>query len=232
MRYTKYDFRKKNQNKVKVLFPFIIIIVLGVILGMIIFKLFFIGDNSIFKIFDSIKQSNMISEEEVVKTEFASIQCGVYEKKENADNALLKIPNDFSKFIVDDNGKYKVMAGIYSVNELDNKLSELKSDSIESFVVKYEINEDSFENKAKGEILKAYLQIITKVFNQEVKSVNTQEFKKWVLQVLNENEINEEETKSIIERINQLPEEYKKEKGEEDIIYLLHTLKNYEKDNY
>lgn len=227
MRYTKYDYRKKNKNKVLGMVPFIIIISLGVILGIIVFKIFFIGNNSIMNIFNNLDSTKTLSNEESGSISLGTIQCGLFQKKENAESALIKIPSNYSGFIVEEDGKFKVMAGIYVLDEIEDKKNELVKNSIENFVVKYEFNEDSIDSKVEGEILSGYLKIINKTFNDEVKSINTAEFKTWVKEVSDKSTNKSEITQNLLERINSLPDEYQKEKGKEDIIYLYNVVKKY-----
>lgn len=229
MRYTKYDYRKKNKNKALVMFPFIIIISLGIVLGAIVFKLFFIGNNSITNIFNDLDSTETVSNEGAGKLSLGTIQCGLFGKKENAESAVLKIPSNYSKFIIEEDGKYKVMAGLYVAEDLEEKKSELEKSSIENFIVKYEINEDSIDGKVEGEIISGYLKIINKIFNDDVKSINTQEFKSWAKSLSDTNTNKSEVIQALLERINSLPEEYQKEKGEEDIIYLYNLVKPYRK---
>jgi hypothetical protein len=227
MRYTKYNYKKKNKNKVLGILPFIIIISLGIVLGIAMFNLFFIGNNSILNVFNRIDSTEAISNEKVSKLTFASIQCGLYEKRENAENSLLIIPSSFSKFIIEEDGKFKVMAGIYGVEELEDKKSQLENNSIKNFAIKYEFYEDSIDSKVEGEIICGYLKIINRTFNDEVKSINTEEFKTWVKEVSDKSINKSEITQKLLEKINSLPKEYEKEKGEEDIIYLYNIVKEY-----
>lgn len=229
MRYTKYDYRKKSKNKALAMFPFIIIISLGIVLGVIVFKLFFIGNNSITNIFNSLDSTETVSNEETGMLSLGTIQCGLFGKKENAESAVLKIPSNYSKFIIEEDGKYKVMAGLYVAEDLEEKKSELEKSSIENFIVKYEINQDSIDGKVEGEIISGYLKIINKIFNDDVKSINTQEFKTWAKSLSDTNTNKSELIQALLERINSLPEEYQKEKGEEDIIYLYNLVKTYKK---
>lgn len=224
MRYTKYDYRKKNKNKGRVIFPFLIIISLGVVLGIIVFKIFFIGGNSIF---NNINSEEAISKEEGEKLQLVAIQCGLYEKKENAESALLTIPSSNTKFIIEEDGKFKVMAGIFTMEELDEKRSELEKNSINNFVLKFKFTEDSIDSKIQGEIINGYLKIINKSFNEDIKNINTQEFKIWVEDVSSKSVNKSEEIITLLEKINLLPEEYQKENGQEDILYLYNIITKY-----
>lgn len=227
MRYTKYDYKKKNKNKVLGILPFIIIISLAIVLGITLFNLFIIGNNSILNVFNRIDSTDAISNEETSKLTIASIQCGLYGKRENAESSLIKIPSSYSKFIIEEDGKFKVMAGIYGIEELVDKKNQLENNSIENFAIKYEFKEDSIDSKVEGEIICGFLKMINRTFNDEVKSINTQEFKIWVKEVSDKSINKSEITKNLLGKINSLPEEYEKEKAEEDIIYLYNIVKEY-----
>lgn len=229
MRYTKYNYTKKSKNKVVAILPFIIIISLGIIFGAIVFKIIFISNNSIANIFNGLNVTETVSNEDEYKLSLGIIQCGLFKKKENATSEILKIPSNFSRFIIEEDEKYKVMAGLYISEDLEEKKSELDKNSIENFIMKYEINKETKDGKIEGEIINGYLKIINKIFNDEVKSINTQEFKIWAKSLSDVDTSKSEVIQVLLERINLLPEEYEREKGEEDIIFLYNLIKTYRK---
>jgi hypothetical protein len=233
MRYTKYNYKKKKKNKAGVFIYFTIIIILGLVLGGLVFNILTSDNIGISKLIDDFDQTevNQNSADDKI-LQLVTIQCGVYQKKENAEGVLAKIPDSFPKFIAEADGKYKVIAGIFLSEKAEEKLSELKNASIESVVIKYQINQNSNEGKIEGEIIKAYIQIIAKAKNSEVKSINTDEFKKWIDDIVNENINNGDKINSLVERVKQLPAEYDKEKVQEDNLYIYNILKTYQEPNY
>lgn len=233
MRYTKYNYKKKKKNRAGVFIYFTIIIVLGLVLGGLVFNLLTSDNIGISKILDdfdnTVKNQNSTDDKNL---QLVTIQCGVYQKKENAEGVFAKIPDSFPKFIAEADGKYKVLAGIFLAEKAEEKISELKNSSIESVIIKYQIKQNSNQGKIEAEIIKAYIQIIEKAKKSEVKSINTEELKKWINQTADESKNNGDEINSLVERINQLPAEYNKEKVQEDNIYIFNILKTYQETNY
>lgn len=227
MKYTRYDYGKKKKDGTAIYV--IVVIILSVLLGVTVFKVF--TGYSLFQNFFKIENSSNKVNEEQVTTEYSIsvIQCGVYGKKENADVALTQIPKAYQSFIYEEEGKYKVIAGIYLDNDLEKEKSELSSLSINNFKSTFNLTLDGIDGKVEWELIKGYIQIINKLADENVKSINTNEFKLWTNEIINKSENSNEKVKLLGENINSLPEEYEREHGKESLKFLYGIIEEYRK---
>lgn len=216
MRYTRYDYKKKGGGG---FFLWILLIIIFTI-----FKMFF----SEGEIGNSLKVSNKNQQEESVNTDenssiFKVIQCGLFSKEENANSTLTTLPSSMTGFVIQEEGKFKVMAGIYSDEESAKKTEELTKASINNFTIKCSIPKDSSEKKIEAQIIEGYLQIINKFEESGVKSVKTVDFKKWTEETAANIKSPSEEVQNLVKVIKELPDEYtqKDVKASKDFLYKL-----------
>ena len=225
MKYTRYDYNKKEKSSFAV--SLIIVIILGTLLGAGIFK---ISGNTFNNFVDNNDKSqvggggNTKTKESKLDENYVAIQCGVYQNIDNANKVVSSIPPTFHPFIIEDEGKYRIIAGIFQSSEVDSRVSELNSISINNYSIKYEIN-DNDNNRIISEMINGYLQIINKVSEDEVESVNTSEFKEWIKGFSKDN--SNDTVNEILKMTNELPEEYKKENNVEVLKTLYNLLSKY-----
>ena len=209
MRYTRYDYKKKGGGGF--FLWILLIIILAVAIGITIFKMFF-SDG---EISNPLKVPNKNQQEEGVNTDadsniFKVIQCGLFSKEENANSALTTLPSSMTGFVIQEEGKFKVMAGIYIDEESAKKTEELTKASINNFTIKCSIPKDSSEKKIEAQIIEGYLQIINKFEESDVKSVKTVDFKKWTEETAANIKSPSEEVQNLVKVIKELPDEYTK----------------------
>ena len=224
MKYTRYDYNKKKSGNF--ILSLIIVIILAIIIGATIFKLFpknveeFIDNN------DTMQTSGEINNKQSINN-YVAIQCGVYQNIDNANMTLATIPSDFKSFIIEEEGKYKVIAGIYSESEVSDKINALNSVKINNFSIKFNIDTKNNNALIISEIIKSYLEIINKVSQDDVDSISTNEFKDWVKIVTKNSD--DEHIHEIINITNNLPEEIKKENNVELMKNLYNILSKMKK---
>ena len=219
MRYTRYDY--KNKKGGNVVFSLIIIGILAIALGIGIFKLFFYNDGSGLNNISNVPNE---SNSPLNQKNFIALQCGVFSNKENADIALGKLPSSYVGFIVEDKDKYKVIAGIYNEEDAEAKSEELAKESIDNYKAKYTINIKNSNDKIECEIINGLLDIANTLSQSEVKSVKTLEFKNWLSNIENNEEITGEEVFALIQNLNNLPEEVTISSINEHIVYVYNIL--------
>lgn len=220
MRYTRYDYKKKKGDSF--VWWLLLIIVLSIIIGIGIYSMFFLGGN---------KSNGTISNEKTISTEenkaFTAIQCGLYANEQSAQELLKTIPAEYGSFIVQEDGKFKVIAGIFTYEEAEKKSSDLATGNISNFRIKFDMSIKDTGVKTEAEIIQGYIMIINKLYEKDVKSINTQEFKAWTEDVAAKITNNNEETKSLVENIKNLPEEYNKESSKDSLNFLYNILLKY-----
>lgn len=149
------------------------------------------------------------------------IQCGLYSKKEGAETILKKIPDNFNKFISEEDGKFRVIAGIYDDETSKKKIEELSKNDVESVRIRSSFN--TGDNGAEiYSIIKGFIDILNKLEEEDVKSIKTNDFKEWTknLSIKDENE----EIKDIKKYISELPEELDKKGAEKSLDYIYKIL--------
>ena len=140
-----------------------------------------------------------------------ALQCGYYSKKENADKSVNELTTYCTPFIIESDGKFRVMAGIYEENNASEKFDELRSKGIEVAKIKLIINGESNEDKKCVEVMDGVFTILNKLDEDDVKSIKTADFKKWTQNIINKDDLNNSKKLNLInECINNFPEEINK----------------------
>ncbi|MGL5086221.1 MAG: SPOR domain-containing protein [Clostridium sp.] len=229
MRYTKYQYKKKNSGAS--FFTSIIIMIvgagaIGLVVGTVIFNTVWSG-----KGIKASEPSIDVSTEQVSSKEvFTTIQCGYFSKEENANKVLESLGKSYNSFISKEEDKFRVLAGVFTEEDGEKVLTDLKTKGIDAAKVKFTLNE---ENKVEGQvsaIADGYFKIVSTLKDSEVKSLSTTEFKAWskALPEVTEGD-NKEAVNEFKKHIEQLPEELKKENLTEELKYIYTILIKFKK---
>ena len=194
MRYTKYQYKKKS-NGINFLTSVVMMIVgagaIGLIVGTMIFNT--VWGNKLMKIGGTSQE--VVADETVKKEAFESVQCGYFSKEENANKVLESLGKSYNSFVVKDEEKFRVLAGVFTGEEGDKALKELKEKGIEAAKVKFTLDEEDKVQEQISAISDGYFKIVTTLKNNEVKAVSTSEFKGWTKELP---EITEGDKKEVI----------------------------------
>ena len=221
MSYTRYDYRKKGKKFFAI---YALVIIFSIIIGTVIFKFLLLGRTELIK---NNKIANNLNNNDVKENiSFGIIQCGLFSSEENANEVLNNISSDFQKVLVKSDDKYKVVAGIYSKEHINEKLSLLSNEQIENFNINCVLNNNDLNEKIISKIIEAYLKVIDTVNEKDVEGYNTSKFKQWVSEVSSSCK-EEENINKLLENINSLPEEYIKENISDSINFLYDFLIKY-----
>ena len=229
MRYTKYQYKKKS-NGINFLTSVVMMIVgagaIGLIVGTMIFNT--VWGNKLMKIGGTSQE--VVADETVKKEVFESVQCGYFSKEENANKVLESLGKSYNSFVVKDEEKFRVLAGVFTGEDGDKALKELKEKGIEAAKVKFTLDEEDKVQEQISAISDGYFKIVTTLKNNEVKAVSTSEFKGWTKELP---EITEGDKKEIIgqfkKHIEELPSELKKENLTDELKYIYTILINFKK---
>lgn len=224
MRYTRYDFKKnKGDNFIIWLIG---IIIFSICIGMLFYNVFLKEKNIV-----DVSENNQIAAVEESRDdtslEFGIIQCGVFKDRANAESTLNSINTDSTGFIVEEDGSFKLMYGIYKYDDAGTKSDSLTASSVSNFRIKCRLGNETNEKKAEGEVIDAYIKIINKLTEKDVKSVDTKEFKSWSNDIAQEVKGSSEEFNNLVGNINSLPDEYKRENQKDSLIQIYNILKKY-----
>jgi len=225
MRYTRYEYKKSSKMK----FLLSVVIISGISIGGGWYISNFIFDG---KHVENNSSNNSIHSTEGNKQgeiqQFISLQCGYYAKEENAKELLTSISKYCDPFIIEDNGKYRVLAGIYKEEEGLKKLDELKANKIDVAKINLNITSNNDENKKVIEIIDGFLTIVSKLQDVEVKSIKTTEFKEWANKIVNDNNIvKSEKINNLSNYVKNLPDEINKDNSKTNLQELYKLIKAY-----
>ena len=232
MKYTKYQYKKKN-NGIKLLTSLLMTtlsaISIGLLAAWLLLKVIPNIDglkevNSTPQIEENNNKENTSSNEEVER--FSLIQCGYFSKEENAKQVLNGMNSDFNSFIVKDaEGKYRVLAGITTEENSSTLMQKLKEKGIENVKVNLDLNKnDEVENQISA-ITAGYLEILDTAGKEEVKEVNTSDFKKWTNDLKEISDSDKIEVlKEYKEHIKALPESINKNNIVSELEYIYSIL--------
>lgn len=217
MRYTRYEYKK--QGKVKFVMSVVLVVTVSIGSGLYISKFLFSTKET-----SNMTQVTQKQNETVQSQGIMALQCGYYSKKENADISIPTISSYCQPFVVEENGNYRVIAGLYDDELGMKKLDELKGKGIDVAKVSIQIPTDTLEGKKIFQIVEGFLQITSKFEESDVKSVKTADFKTWVDGIINDgNSIQSEKLKDIQSYVQSLPDEISKSNSA-DSVQSLYTL--------
>ncbi|GAA0747577.1 hypothetical protein [Clostridium oceanicum] len=230
MKYTRYDFKKRNKGNFVFVLIIVLVLVLAFVLGTVIFKVF---QNK-----DSVKITNSTNKNKNTKscdvkyssnnnTRFILIQKGIYADKNNAMTTLNSIKSYPKSFPIEEGGKTRVCFGFYYEKDAEKLIKDLKEKKIENSSIKFDLSKKDLCDIEIVEILNAHIQIVDKLSENGVKSVKTDEFKKWVasLQQVKGKNKNLETLNKMKSYISKMPKELNKDKKNENYSYIYNILK-------
>ena len=254
MRYTRYNYKKnkKNTGLLKTVLSFltmsVFVVIVGVMLANIIIHFLPLNDadksqvnssnveqgkDTVSEVVSNNAESNQGAENAVqgnINTNFMAIQCGYFANEGYAKEAYNKVANDYGAFIYNDADKFKVLAGVYTTEEGQAIIDKLTASGIECAKVEFQLNSsNAIESQIAG-IYDGYLEILDTAFKDDVKSVDTTDFKEWVGKLGDIKEGDKYEVLSDLKKhINELGTEISRENVSNEMQYLYKVLLNFNK---
>ena len=223
MRYTRYEYKKSGKAK----FLCSIAIIAGISIGGGLYISNFIFDGKYIK--DNNMDNPSYSNEENYKGEvqkIVALQCGYYAKEENAKELSNSISKYCNPFVIEEDGKYRVLAGIYKEDDGLKKLEEFKANNIDVAKINLNISSNNKENKEIIEIIDGFLTITNKLHEASVKSIKTAEFKEWADKIINDgSSVKSTKTDDLSTYVKNLPDEINKENSNTNIQELYKLMK-------
>lgn len=228
MRYTRYDIKKRNKSNFTFFLIITLVLVLAFILGTVIFNL--VSPSNI-------KKGNTITKDNtnIVRSKdnknnssnYIVIQRGVYAKKENVSGVLNSLKPYGNIFTVEYNGKTRVFLGIYEEDEGIKLMKKLTDNKIDNSKMTFVINKKDLCDAEISEIITAYIKVVNKLSEKDVKSVKTEEIKKWVssLDKVEKDSSNIKTLNNLKEHINKLPKDLTKDQASKSYIFIYNILK-------
>ncbi|ADK13788.1 MULTISPECIES: hypothetical protein [Clostridium] len=235
MKYTRYDLKREKSTKSFVFFT-CIILAAAFILGTFIFKVVFrtsgnLNDNTASTVSQNKVQNTSDKSSSAVdgkSTEFIAVQGGVYKDKNNAAEEKSLLAKYGFPFCIQDSDKTRVFLGVFQEDVGEKMMKSLTDQKIDNSKMAFTIKRDDLCNVEIAEIINANLEILNKLSEQDVKSIQTDELKKWCSSLKSEkteNGNNKLVLKDLTEYVNKLPKEITKDKAEENYMYIFNILK-------
>ncbi|NFG98278.1 hypothetical protein FC824_17485 [Clostridium sporogenes] len=228
MRYPRYDIRKRNKSNFTFFLIITLVLVLAFILGTVIFNL--VSPSNIKKGNTITKDNTNIVRSKDNKSNSSNyiiIQRGIYAKKENVSGVLNSLKPYGNIFTIEDNGKTRVFLGIYEEDEGIKLMKKLTDNKIDNSKMTFVINKKDLCDAEISEIITAYIKIVNKLSEKDVKSVKTEEIKKWVssLDKVEKDSSNIKTLNNLKEHINKLPKDLTKDQSSKSYIFIYNILK-------
>lgn len=230
MRYTRYNIKKKKDwsNIIAITLIIVVAIVGGTVLAKIIYNGETPKDNK--NIIQPINNKDKNNEKSTNDTNNVSmIQCGYFAKKENADDTKKKLSDSNLKAVVlKDNDKFRVVAYIGEDKSSDDIAKSLNEKQINFMKVMFSIPKNKNVDNQIGEIVNGYLKLLNTINKQDVKSIKTNEFKKWVAGLENIDKGDNINTlKELKDNIKALPDEITKDNSEAIYSEIFKVINSY-----
>ncbi|MBB6697437.1 SPOR domain-containing protein [Clostridium algidicarnis] len=214
MKYTRYNYKKKKPLNYFILFFICGVFLLSLAFGSVISKLLIKDKSSLKKDPNEVNIINENKKAENSKLSFYLVQTGVFSKVENATENKKKLSElGYESFIIEDEGKKRVIIGIFEEEEATNIVKDIKEKGIDIARILLDIDKSNNESNEIAEIISANIKVFSKLREKEVMSIKTEEIKKWTTELEpiktkgSQNELLEEIKNFTLE----LPEEIKKE---------------------
>lgn len=229
MKYTRYNYKKKNDKGMKSIVFLITIILIALAIGTALAKVIFNGEFSIIDTLNFNKAQNneekQVGDSKLYGT-FEIIQCGYYSKEENALETQKKLNDKVPVYVLKEGDKFRVISGIYSLDKGEGDKSKILELGVNAIRLKIAIQGDSYYDSLVYGVVDGYIKILEGLKDSKVKSVNTEEFKKWASS-FEEKDDKVSEIKLIKEHINNLPTELTKDKTAQELEFISTLIEPY-----
>lgn len=212
MRYTRYEYKKSSN--IKFLLTVVIVVVLSIGGGLYLSSVLFGNKEDTQKVngINSAKESSV----QVQSSNVVVLQCGFYSKRENADALISSIKDYCYPFIAEENGNYRVIAGIFNEEEAIKKIQQFEEKGIEVSKTTLMLKTDGSDDQKVIEICDGFLRIMSKFEEADVNSIKTDDFKNWCNSILGSEGEHGEKLKSIMNYVQNMPEEINKNNNSEE----------------
>ncbi|SUY47773.1 transmembrane protein [Clostridium putrefaciens] len=227
MKYTRYNYKKKKPLNYFILFFICGVFVLSLAFGSVISKLLIKDKSNLKRDSNEVNIINKNKKAENGTLNFYLVQTGVFSKVENATENKKKLSElGYESFIIEDEGKQRVIIGIFEEEEATNIVKDIKGKGLDIARILLDIDKSNNESNEIAEIISANIKVFSKLREKEVMSIKTEEIKKWTSELEStktkgrQNELLEEIKKFTLE----LPDEIKKEELNKyyEYIYIYH----------
>lgn len=234
MKYTRYDYKKKNKDLLNLTIVLVSVLVIAFLLGTGIYSIFIkpVNDNKgtlIPKMTESTKSSEVENNtQEVNSIKFIAIQSGFFKSKENADVLKNSLKAQVIPFTITEGDSIRIIAGVFSEEDSERVIQNLNQNGIPNTKTIFDVNKNDLCNAEIAEIVSGNIKILTKLTEKDVSAVQTDDFKNWMTTSMQNVDAKSKNYSSLEEYknyINGLPKELSKDKVEENYVFIYNLLK-------
>lgn len=225
MKYTRYDYRRKKEDKMSFGVMLLSIVLVAILMGTLLSNMFLKGSDMTKAQTGGNSTNTQQKSDKNSANIYAFIlaQAGYYGVEDNAKAQKEKLKAVGIPFMVKEEGGFRVLAGIFFESEYASVKSKLDQQGITNSKVTYEIDITDKSASLIVEIMKGHLQILNALSQSNAASVKTEEYKNW-LKKETEKLVKSSKNYDLIEEykayINSLPEEIDESKVEEGYLYI------------
>lgn len=225
MKYTRYDYRRKKEDKMSFGVMLLSIVLAAILIGTLLSNMFLKGGEKLKPQSggDSKGVQQKVDNNTGNSYNFVLAQAGYYGIEDNAKLQKEKLKTAGIPFMVKDEGGFRVFAGIFLESEYDDVKNKLTQLNIENSKVTYEVDIREKSTKLLVEIIKGHLQILNALSQNNAAAVKTEEFKDWLKKEtdkLEQGNKNYDLIEEYTAYINSLPEEIDNSKVEEGYLLI------------
>lgn len=231
MKYTRYDYKKKKNDSLMLLIVLISVLIAAFLFGTgisnMIIKQPSDGKVSAPQNTNSPTPDNGAAAENTT-AKFIVIQSGFFKNKVYADELKNKLKDQVIPFTIVEGDSIRVMAGVFNEEESTQVIQLLNEKQITNTKTVFEVSKKELCDAEIAEIVKGNIKILNKLMEKDVTSVDTDDFKKWILTSLKAVDANSKNYNLLEELknyVNSLPKELGKDKVEENYVFLYNTMK-------
>lgn len=188
MKYTRYNI--KSNKKDKFLFSFIVIsiLIIAFLIGTIISNAFIkkegttLVDLKKVPSVESGKNNNAAGNEGTIE-KYLLIQFGMFKNKSYADELKSQIASKQNVYYIQDGDKIRVINGIFMEEDGDKIIKNLNSTKLQNSKMSLQIEKKDLCNTEIAEMVNAYISILDKLSEKDIKGIQTDKLKKWLQNV-------------------------------------------------
>jgi hypothetical protein len=227
LKYRRHPMKIRSRNKLKFLLIISGILIFAFIIATLFSKLIFKQTGPFSK--DAGKDYSAADNKnlnvDVVK--FILVQGGVYKNKDSADKVQETLKDYGSIFSVQQGENTKIYLGLYSERDGNGLLKTLKDKNIDCTKTEFAIYKTDLCNNEIIAVFDAELQIINKLQDKSIKSIKTDDLKKWTssLQNVDKDSRNYKVLSEFKNYITSLPAELTRDTSEDNYRHLYTFIK-------
>lgn len=231
MKYTRYDLKKRSGTSKHFEVLVIIVLICALVIGTLLSKALnkYIGNY-----FDNNQKTingNSIQLEN--STSYIFIQCGIFNKKENAEQLIVNLNKIGKATEVQDENKIRVIFGIYNKEDKVKAAMKLLSDNkLQVHEIKYNLKKYNNCDAQIIDVVNADIAVFSKLEDNNVKAIGTKEFKAWVnnLKKLDKTYKNSTILSDFKVYVNKLPDQLTKDNLNSNSSFLYSELRKYKNE--